>query len=91
MATPDPISASKGAYKSWGNTPDRAQRLANANAANPNSLLYHAKKRFGVDVDFDALTPNQLKQCEADRKAWFIDFHQRGNAARKRKGGRETR
>lgn len=43
-------------------------RLANANANNPSSLVWHARRR-GWDVD--NLTVEQVNQLHADKTDWF--------------------
>ena len=79
------LASAIGAYRSWANTTNRAVRMAPANAAGPNSLIWHAKKRFGPEVDLDTLTNGQRQQCEADQAAWQLNFRRRGLQARKRK------
>ena len=86
------LASSYGADRSWGGTPNRNHRLAPAHNASPvNGLLWHARKRFGPDVDLDSLTPDQLKQVENDKRAWQKEMSLRGIKARRAQKDARTR
>jgi hypothetical protein len=85
------LYGSIGGYKSWADTTDRADRMANTWEAGPTGLLWHAKNKFGPDVTTEGLTPSQLKQAEAERKRWYRELTAKSLKARQRKKAQRLR
>jgi hypothetical protein len=77
------LASSKGGFKGWANTPDRAARMAAPQSNSPSSLTWHARKLFGPDIDLHGLTDAQWQQVEAARSAWYAEFGLKGLRARK--------
>lgn len=47
------------------------------------SLIYHAKKRYGADVQLHDLTAEQLAELESDRAEWIAELGRASVRARR--------
>jgi hypothetical protein len=78
-----------GGHKSWGNTPDRAERMRGPQSKSPVGWDWHAQRRFGRN--YGHLTPNEKQQVESDRKAYFAEMRRRSTAEVKAKRAERLR